>query len=67
MGKQEIVNFVDCETNERGFLGVRVAGNVVGLAVSLERDGDIEVFLDGETVALVASAIERARSELDDD
>ncbi len=38
--------FTDNESGELSYMAVRVADNSIGLGVSLEMDGDVEVFLD---------------------
>jgi hypothetical protein len=45
MSNETMINFVDADSGQEAFANVRQLGDVVGLAISLEHDGDIEVFL----------------------
>jgi hypothetical protein len=56
------INFVDKDSGQEGFVAVRVEGAVIGLALSLRDDGDIEVFLEKEEAAQLAVALEEASS-----
>ena len=56
------INFVDKDSGQEGFAAVRVEGAIVGLALSLRDDGDIEVFLDKGEAAQLAAALEEASS-----
>ena len=49
--------FVDGDTGDQGYLNVRVVKPGVGLTLSLESNGDIEVFLDETTVRRIAAAL----------
>jgi hypothetical protein len=55
----ERIDFTDSESGG-GFVGVRVFSNSVGLTISLEADGDIEVMLDPSVAAEIAAALERS-------
>ena len=39
------LTFTDQETNQTAFMSIRALGGSVGLALSLENEGDVEVFL----------------------
>ena len=39
------ITFCDGDTGDAAFVGIRVVENRLGLALSLRRDGDVEVFL----------------------
>jgi hypothetical protein len=56
------VKFVDGDTGYEGLAVVRVEGKVVGLTLSLEKNGDIEVFLGAQAIEEVIQALYRARS-----
>jgi hypothetical protein len=56
------VNFVDKDSGQPGFVAVRVEGRVVGLAVSLQDNGDIEIFLDRDETTELIEALEQARA-----
>jgi hypothetical protein len=56
------INLVDKDSGQPGFVAVRVEGNVVALALSLQDNGDIEVFLDRDEAAQLVEALEQART-----
>lgn len=56
------VKFVDGDTGDEGLAVIRVEGKVVGLTLSLEKNGDIEVFLGAQAIEEVIQALHRARS-----
>lgn len=60
MSKIETINFVDRDSGQPGFAAVRVEGAVVGVALSLQHDGDIEVFLNAKESQQLADALARA-------
>jgi hypothetical protein len=60
MPQVETINFVDRDSGQPGFAAVGVADDVVGVAFSLQNDGDIEIFLDARDVHQLARALERA-------
>jgi hypothetical protein len=49
--------FVDTETADNGYWNVRHTTTGLGLTLSLESDGDIEVFLDDATRQSIAAAL----------
>ena len=55
--------FRDADSGESAWAGVRMAGDSVALALSLESDGDIEVVLSGDDcmqlVKLLSEAMAR--------
>jgi hypothetical protein len=56
----QIINFVDQDSNNSGFVSVRKTKNLVGLGISLEHNGDIEVFVDLAIARSLVNAIEKA-------
>lgn len=58
------IDFTDREGGGDGFAGVRVCGNHIGLTVSLEKNGDIEVFLDPAVVSELVRALEHSVSKV---
>ena len=50
----------DLDSGSRGLLLLRQVRNGVGLAVTLQDDGDIEVFLDASTLRLLVDALRGA-------
>lgn len=56
------VAFVDRDTNDDAVVLVRVMDDLVGLALSLKRNGDIEVIFGAEELDQVIDALEAARS-----
>lgn len=56
------INFLDKDSGQPGFAAIRVEGEIVGVALSLRDDGDIEVFLTKEEAAQLAAAIGEASS-----
>jgi hypothetical protein len=65
MAQVATINFVDQDSKKPGVAMVRVQGDVVGLTLSLEADGDIEVFLGLGEVDELTRALERARTLAD--
>ena len=58
------ISFVDADSGDEGFVGVRVEGGVVGLSVSLRSDGDIEVFVGRREVGALLDALREAQRVL---
>jgi hypothetical protein len=58
------LEFEDKDSGQVGFATVRVEGAVVGLALSLLDDGDIEVFLDKHGAAQLAAALIEASTSV---
>jgi hypothetical protein len=60
----EVANlaFVDGDSGDEGFAVVRVEGQLVGLALSLRDDGDLEVFLDAKALDPLIQALRAARA-----
>jgi len=54
--------FVDKDSGDQGLAVVRIEGQVIGLALSLQRDGDTEVFLGASELDELIRALNRARS-----
>jgi hypothetical protein len=51
------IAFTDCESGDSAVAIVRQCGGVLGVALSLKHDGDVEVFLDPASARKLASAI----------
>lgn len=56
------INFRDKDSGQPGFVAVRVEGAVVGVALSLRDDDDIEVFLTKEEASRLAATLAEASS-----
>ncbi|WP_144441650.1 hypothetical protein [Bradyrhizobium sp. CCGE-LA001] len=56
------VSFVDRDTGDDAMVLVRVTEHHVGLALSLKRNGDIEVLFGAKELDQVIAALELARS-----
>lgn len=56
----ETISFVDRDSGQPGFASVRVEGAVIGVAFSLQHNGDVEVFLDAREAEQLAGALTRA-------
>lgn len=61
------IPFVDADSGDDAFVAVRVEGKIVGLALSLKSDGDLEVFFGREELMALISALEQVAVELDQD
>jgi hypothetical protein len=55
------LKFVDGDSGEQGLVLIRVEGNLVGLALSLLNNGDIEVFVDAHVLDEIIQALGNAR------
>jgi hypothetical protein len=62
MTTQEIatVRFTDAESGKEDLAIVRVTAQYIGLGLSREEDGDVEVFLSGETCRTLIAALQQA-------
>ena len=60
------IPFTDHDCGDEAVAIVRVEGGAAGLALSLKRDGDIEVFLGPEELSQLIEALREARSMLPD-
>ena len=56
------VTFVDRDTGDDALVLVRVIDDLVGLGLSLKRDGDMEVIFGAEELDRVIDALQTARS-----
>lgn len=45
MASTKTIHFIDPDTNDAGFILLRRGPSNIGLTLSLENDGDIEVFI----------------------
>ena len=60
MKEIETISFVDDETHQNGVAVIRATKGLVGVALSLESNGDIEVFLSVDISRSLAAAISEA-------
>ncbi len=60
----DTITFFDAEELQNATVIVRTADQAVGLCVSLEHNGDVEVFLPVSTCEIVVSALQRAIATL---
>ncbi|WP_145987251.1 MULTISPECIES: hypothetical protein [Bradyrhizobium] len=58
------ISFIDKDSGDEGVVLVRVSGDAVGLAVSLRKNGDVEVFLGAEELDRLIRVLEDARRVL---
>jgi hypothetical protein len=58
------VTFLDRNTGDEGVVLVRVIDDVVGLTLSLKRNGDMEVFFGAEELDRVVDALQAARRDV---
>ncbi|EIG61614.1 MULTISPECIES: hypothetical protein [unclassified Bradyrhizobium] len=58
--------FPDRDSGDDAVVVVRTAGEVAGLALSLRKNGDIEVFFGAQELDQLIEALERTRSLLSD-
>lgn len=58
------ISFVDADSGDEGFIGVRVEGGAVGLSVSLRSNGDVEVFVGQREVEALIDAFREAQRVL---
>jgi len=56
----DIVRLYDTANEDEAFVNVRVAGSLIGLTLSLRKNGDIELFLTRNDAARVAHALQKA-------
>jgi len=61
--KAKTIIFTDSETGERGVAIVRSVGESLGITLSLEKSGDVEVFLSGKELEDFRNALLDVSSE----
>jgi hypothetical protein len=54
------LEFQDAGTEENAWVGVRIAESSIGLARSLEHDGDVEIFFSIDVCKRLVEALEQA-------
>ena len=59
MSEQETIELKDAITNEKAIIIVRIHEESVGLCISMETNGDVEVFLKSDDLELLVSALQR--------
>ncbi len=60
MDNVDTITFTEPESGEHCTVIVRASPKTVGLCISREQDGDVEVFLGTDEIKRLASAIRRA-------
>jgi hypothetical protein len=60
------ITFQDADSGDEATAVVRVLGEMAGLALSLRRKGDLEVFLKGRELEQLIGALQQARKALSD-
>jgi hypothetical protein len=58
------IPFTDRDSGDEAFALVRVEGEIVGLALSLRRNGDIEVFFGRQELEQLIEALQKAQAAL---
>lgn len=58
------LTFEDRETGDGAFISVRISGDLVGLTVALQSDGDVEVFLGPYELTTLIEGLTQAQSRL---
>ena len=58
------IGFTDLGSGDDASAVVRIEGGAMGLALSLKRNGDVEVFFGPEELDQLINALQKARSEL---
>jgi hypothetical protein len=59
-----MIPFTDSESGDEAFASVRVEGGAAGLALSLRKNGDIEVFLARRDLEQLIEALQKAKAAL---
>ena len=54
--------FVDGDSGDEGLAVIRVEGQPVGLTLSVQNNGDIEVFLDAQVLDQIIEELRTARA-----
>lgn len=58
----ETIRFTDLDSGDDALATVRVMNGTIGLALSLKRNGDIEVFLGTRELDQLIEALQKARA-----
>ena len=58
------IRFTDRDSGDEAFALVRVEGEIVGLALSLRRNGDIEVFFGRQELEQLIEGLQKARAAM---
>ncbi|QHO71540.1 hypothetical protein ACH79_01795 [Bradyrhizobium sp. CCBAU 051011] len=59
-----MIPFTDRDSGDEAFALVRVEGEIVGLALSLRQNGDIEVFFGRQELGQLIEALQNAQAAL---
>jgi hypothetical protein len=59
-----MIPFADRDSGDEAFALVRVKGEITGLALSLRRSGDVEVFLGRQELGQLIEALQKAQAAL---
>jgi hypothetical protein len=58
------IRFTDIDSGDEAVALVRVVGEITGLALSLKRNGDIEVFFGTQELDLLIEGLQKARAAM---
>lgn len=61
MNEQWSITFTDSETGDEAYCSVRRVGQHIGFAISLAKNGDVEVFLSSDDLERLLVLLERGR------
>jgi hypothetical protein len=59
-----MIRFTDRDSGDEAMALVRVEGEIIGLALSLKRNGDIEVFFGRQELEQLIEALQKAQAAL---
>jgi hypothetical protein len=59
-----MIRFTDRDSGDEAMALVRVEGEIIGLALSLMKDGDIEVFFGAQELEQLIEALQKAQAAL---
>jgi hypothetical protein len=62
--KVATIRFTDRDSGDEAFALVRVEGEIIGLALSLRQNGDIEVFFGRHELEQLIEALQKAQAAL---
>jgi hypothetical protein len=56
------IKFIDIDSGDEAWMGVRAVGEVTGLGLSLMKNGDIEVFMRVSELDQLIEGLQKARA-----
>jgi hypothetical protein len=56
------IKFIDVDSGDEAWIGVRAVGKVTGLALSLMKNGDMEVFMQVSELDQLIEGLQKARA-----